>query len=196
MASHARCAESIYWGAARLTGIHRPIYNLATRFRNVGLFRGHVEGDRYFWGDLCRQQVKYCRNFIYPDINTLKQCPMMPYADPDRPFVNYWYASSAGHDVTAFVELIGEEYQDRLEAEGGACIVYTHFASGFSNAHGVDSQFRRLIERLSRKNGWFVPVATLLDYLLSQRSRAEITPRERRGLERRWLRYKLFSGTH
>ena len=56
---------------------------------------------------------------------------MMPYHDPDRPYVNAWFAASEGADVTAFNRCLSEEHQDRLEAEGGACIMYTHFASGF-----------------------------------------------------------------
>lgn len=196
MANHARCSESIYWGPARLTGIHRPIYNLATRFRNVGVFRGHVEGDPYFWGDLCREHITYCRNFVYPDINTLKSCPMMPYHDPARPFVNYWYASSAGHDLDAFLVLLSEESQDRLEREGGACIVYAHFASGFCEHGEVNARFRALMERLSRKNGWFVPVTTLLDHLRGGSGGRAITATERRRLERSWLRHKITTGTH
>ena len=55
-ANHSGNAESIYWGAARLTGKYALLYNVATRLRNRGRFRGHVPGDEHFWGDLCREQ--------------------------------------------------------------------------------------------------------------------------------------------
>ena len=131
MANHADCEEGIYWGNFRLSGMNEFIYNLLLRFRNNGHFRGHIKDDKYFWGDLCRDKIKYVRNFVYGDINTLKACPEMPYHDPDRPYVNQWYASSEGRTVKEYNRCISEQNVDRLQAEGGACIMYTHFARGF-----------------------------------------------------------------
>ena len=45
-----------------------------------------------------------------------------------------------------------------MEAEGGACIMYTHFASGFVHDGGLDPRFTELVTRLAGKNGSFVPV--------------------------------------
>ena len=84
--------------------------------------------------------------------------------------------------------------QDRLEEEGGACIMYTHFGNGFYQDGLLDNNFRRLMERLSQKNGWFVPVSTLLDYLREQRGEKVISPSERLLLECRWLIYKIGVG--
>ena len=52
-----------------------------------------------------------------------------------------------------------------------------------------------MIERLSRKNGWFVPVATLLDYLLAVNGPHAVSDAERGALERKWLWHKIRSGT-
>ncbi len=41
--------------------------------------------------------------------------------------------------------------------------------------------------RLSRMNGWFVPVYQLLDYLLEAKGLHTLTDAERTRLERRWL---------
>lgn len=188
--------EGIYWGDARLSGVHVPIYNLLTRFRERRRHRGHVPGDPFFWGDVCRQRIKYCRNFVFQDVNTLRACPMMPYHDPGRPFVNYWFASSDGKNGRRFKSCLREARQDQLEAEGGACIMYTHFATGFLVDGRIDAEFRRLVERLSRKNGWFVPAGELLDHLLAVRGHHDITRTERARLERKWLFEKLFIGTH
>ena len=54
MSNHTGCLESIYWGNARLTGINRLMYDLLTRFGRSNKFKGHVEGHRLFWGDVCR----------------------------------------------------------------------------------------------------------------------------------------------
>jgi hypothetical protein len=194
-ANHTGVEESMYWADARLTGWRRFVYNLLTRFRNYGKFRGQIEGDEYFWGDLCKARIKYFRNFVYRDINTLQCCPFMPYHDPLKPYVNYWFASSDGHDLNSFNRLLCESDQDRLE-EGGACIVYTHFASGFQREGKLDARFRQLMTRLSRKNGWFVPVATMLDHLLAQSSGHAISNGQRRRLELKWLLEKIRVGTN
>jgi len=194
-ANHTGVEESIYWGDARLTGWLKHVYNILTRFRRHGRFRGHIEGNEFFWGDLCKERIKYFRNFVFQDINTLKACPLMPYHDPLRPYVNYWFASSDGHQVGAFNRCLSESNQDRLEEEGGACVMYTHFAKGFSEGGKLEPRFRTLMERLSRKNGWFVPVAPLLNHLLAVGGPHVITSAQRQRLERKWLFEKIFSGT-
>jgi hypothetical protein len=194
LANHTGCEESIYWGADRVTGINRLVYHVLTRFGRRGLFRGHIEGDPLFWGDLCKANVNYVRNFTYPDINTLSACPQMPYHDPKRPYVNQWFASSEGANVGTYNACISEANQDRLEAEGGACIMYTHFASGFVRDGRLDRRFETLMRRLAAKNGWFVPVSTLLDVLTARNGATVITDRQRASLERRWLLSKVRVG--
>jgi len=195
MANHYFCDENIYFGPARLTGAHRFVYDLLTRFEKRTQFRGEIAGDPLFWGDLCKEKIRYVRNFVFRDINTLKMCPYMPYHDPLRPFVNLWFASSEGKDAPRFLATLSEANQDRLEAEGGACIMYTHFGLGFYEHGKLNPQFRRLMERLSHRDGWFVPVETLLDYLLSVRGPATLTAWQRGRLERRWLLHKIRYGT-
>ncbi len=194
LANHSGCLDSIYWGDARLDGASRLAYNLLTRGRRRGEFRGHREGDPLFWGDLCQSRVRYVRNFTYADIDTLASCPAMPYHDPHRPYVRAWFASSEGRDVDAFTACVSEQNQDRLEAAGSACIMYTHFASGFARDGTVDRRFRVLMERLAAKNGWFVPVSTLLDHIVAERGIAVMDAAERRGMEHRWLRSKIRVG--
>lgn len=50
------------------------------------------------------------------------------------------------------------------------------------------------MRRLSERNGWFVPVTELLDFLLEARGHHEITDRKRQRLERRWLAHKVRIG--
>ena len=193
-ANHSSNAESIYWGADRVTGLNRFVYNLMTRRRRVGVFRGHIEDDPLFWGDLCRDRVTYVRNFTFEDIDTLAACPQMPYHDPARPFVRRWFAGSEGSTVDVFNACIADENVDRLEAAGSACIMYTHFAAGFFRDGTLDPQFEALMTRLAQRNGWFVPVSQLLDHIEAQRGPQTITSRQRGRLERRWLASKLRVG--
>lgn len=194
MANHTGCRNCIYWGPHRLHGLNRAVYNLATRFRTRNQFHGHIESDETFWGDVCRERITYVRNFVYRDINTLRCCPLMPYHDPDMPYVNRWFASAEGAERRSFVECLSEANQDRLEDEGGACIMYTHFAFGFFDGRGLDARFASLMRRLGRKNGWFVSVSTLLDYLAAQGGGRSISRAERQRLERAWLAEKLRRG--
>lgn len=195
MANHSRCEENIYWGTERVSTWRRVIYDIATGFRNRGKYRGQVEGDPLFWGDLCREKIKYCRCFPFPEIDTLSLCPFMPYHDPLRPYVNYWFASAEGYDVGSYLGLISEQNQDSLEMEGGACIVYTHFASGFVRDGRLDMRFRGLMERMAQKKGWFVTTCELLDFLLERNGPHDITDYERRHLEQKWLWHKFRTGT-
>jgi hypothetical protein len=194
MANHYN-EDAIYWGPARLSGWRRSIYNLITLGRTRNRFFGQVEGHPSFWGDVCRNRIRYCRNFVYADINTLQANPWMPYSDPQRPYVRYWYSASEGHKAPAFLKTLADANQDRLEAEGGACIMYTHFGHGYVRGGRLTPEFRRTMERLAHKNGWFVPISELLDFLASTKGVTTLNNTIRGRMETRWLWEKLFRGT-
>jgi hypothetical protein len=195
MANHYN-EEAIYWGTARLTGAYRGLYNLMTLGRNDRKFFGHVEGDRHFWGDLCRARIRYCRNFVYSDINTLRMCPYMPYSDPLRPYVQQWFSATEGDKAPSFLRTLDDRNQDRLEEDRGACIMYTHFGHGYVQHGRLHPGFRRQMERLAKRGGWFVPVSTLLEHLAAAKKGPTIlTDIQREHLEQRWLWEKLFRGT-
>lgn len=190
MANHTGCNEGIYWGNSRLSGLQKGIYNVL-HFSRHNVHQGHVETSPLFWGDLCRQRIKYVRNFVFGDINTLRACPAMPYYDPARPYVNYWFAASEGPRIDSFNAILSEDNQEKLAREGGACILYTHFASGFLEIGKINNRFKVQMERLSKMNGWFVPARTLLDHILSTRGHHSISSSERNRLERKWLIHKI-----
>lgn len=193
MANHYN-EEAIYWGPARLSGIRRSIYRTVTRSRTDRHF-GQVEDNPYFWGDLCRDRILYCRNFVFLDLNTLRACPWMPYSDSNRKWVNRWFAASEGAQGPAFFRAVSERNQDRLEAQGGASILYTHFGHGFVSGGKLQPEFRRLMVRLSKKNGWFVPCSTILNHIVAQRGVVSLSDRLRSKLEWKWLGEKIFRGT-
>ncbi len=120
----------------------------------------------------------------------------MPYYDPERPFVKNWFAATDGANGDRFVEEICEANQDRLEEEGGACIMYTHFGSRFINDGRIHPLFQQRLERLSKKNGWFVPVTTLLDYLMKVKGEHILSDHERTILELSWLKDQIVRKIH
>ena len=121
--------------------------------------------------------------------------PWMPSSGPLRPSVRYWYSSSEGDHAPAFLSTLEDRHQDRLAEQGGAFIMYTHFGHGYVQEGSLNPQFRRTMERLARKNGWFTPMSELLDFLLKAKGPTTLTPAIRRKLETRWLLEKLLRGT-
>lgn len=189
-ANHAGNRDNLYWGAARFSTI-APFYRAMQAFRDGSQFEGHLQASQYFWGDLCQSRVDYVRNFVFREINLDRVNPHMPYKDPRRPFVNAWFSSSDGADAEAFCSLLSEANQDRLEAEAGVCIVYTHLACGFVQENRVLPRVSLLLRRLAAKSGWFVPVSTLLDFLREGRQTLSIPVAEIAAMERRWLADRL-----
>lgn len=194
--AHTGQREGMYWGDARLDGGPRLIYRLIHRLIRVDCaYEGHVAHSPYFWGDLCRDRITYVRNFAFRDINTLRHDPMMPYHDPRRPYVRYWFSSSHASTVRDFCELLSEPNQERLLRQHGACIAYVHFGYGFVEKGQLNPEFVRLVRRLAALPGWFVPASSLLDHL---RAEPGWQPRvDRHVLDRmqwRWLCWKFRYG--
>jgi len=183
--NHAGNTENLYWGSARFSTV-TPFYRAMTSLHRRH-FEGHIENSRYFWGDLCRQRIDYVRNLVFREINLERINPTMPYHDPRKPFVKMWFSSSDAHDCTAFCDLLNEANQDRLEEEHGICIAYTHFACGFVNGGVVHPRVEYLLRRLARKNGWFVPVSSMLDFMRQQHQTESISSAELEAMEREWL---------
>lgn len=189
--NHVGNLDNVYWYADRLVGVQASAYRAYNALLRGGraVSFGHQEGSRFFWGDICRERISFVRNFIFRDINTLRNDPWMPYHSARHPFVRAWFSASDGNHLRRFVDLISEENQDRLAEQGGACIVYTHFAFGFTQNGTVDSKFAALVQRLSRLPGYFVPVSDLLHYLKScNGNEGEVQPFEMRRLQSRWIR--------
>lgn len=190
MANHNSNLDNMYWGYARINNfLNRKFYMLLTKNKYKNDSFGHNESNDYFWGDICFEKIKYMRNFVFNDINTLKACPQMPYHDGRKPFVKYWFASSNGANVRFFNSCIAEKNQDRLIGENGACIMYTHFAAGFydNEVKSLNRRFKSLIGRIASKNGWFCTVSELLDYLLSMKIDNEIDSKNLNAIERKWV---------
>ena len=191
--NHECNRDNLYWGSTRFrsrlaTGIHRGLKRIRC-MDHEGF--GQDPSTPFFWGDLCQQHISYVRNLVFDDINLDGINACMPYHDSTKPWVNYWFSSCNGPEVRSFCQLISEANQDRLEDSGGVCIVYTHFALKFSESHGLDQEFARLLRRLSLKPGWFVPASELLDHLRGELAGETITKRELLSMDRCWLTERL-----
>jgi hypothetical protein len=163
--NHAAKRENLYWGNGR---IDQPLLKAVihrTAPRPPGYFQGHVEGSPFWWGDVCRQRLDYVLNLAFDDVNLTRINPSMPYHDPTRPLVRYWFSASDARDCSEFNQLLRPDRQDKLEREGGCCVVATHLSRGFVRNQQIERLARKRLESLAARDGWFVPVSKILDHL-------------------------------
>jgi hypothetical protein len=184
--NHVGQADALYWHDDRFDRPQRWLYSVYRRSKGEGLSFGHVPSSPFFWGDICRDHIRYVRNFVWNDINTLSADPLMPYHDPTRSYVRYWFSGTRASDVRSFCRVISEANQDRLAGERGACILYAHLGITF---YPFTAEFVRLIKRLSTLGGWFVPASTMLDWIGQQRGFADTSLRRREysAMQWRWM---------
>ncbi|UZJ41970.1 hypothetical protein OO006_02945 [Prosthecochloris sp. SCSIO W1101] len=164
--NHSYNKDNIYSGSKRFSF---PLnYVLKYLYSEYNGFSGEEENSLHFWGDYHKKYIKYSRNYEINDINTIKVNPYMPYLDAKcSKYSNYWFSSTFAPNQWIFNKIITKRSIDRLEKEGGICILYTHL--GYYTINGVvDFGFQKMIEYIgSKKNGWFEPVSTVLDYLMT-----------------------------
>jgi len=193
-ANHSENHENLYWGEHRLdVFLIKYLYRLYTK-KSEDYFSGHKVNSIYFWGDIAKEKITYVRNFTFNDINTIKMNRSMPYHDGKKPYVNYWFSSSDGNDVTKFNQLLSKKNLDKLQKEHGVCIVYTHFAYGFVKNGVLNSETEERLRDLASRNGYFVPVTELLDYIHQHRRvESNISFREKLRMQIIFLLEKIFN---
>lgn len=166
--NHVSNPDNLYWWSKRFEWPFSFFYELAYRLKRgtPPPEGGDAIDASCFWGDYASRDVTYVRNLTFASVDTLSRDPKMPYHDAKKPYVNYWFSSSDGHNVNLFNDLLSPMNLNKLERNGGGCIVYTHFASGFVESDGsLNSDFRKRVDDLAARDGWFVPCSELLDYL-------------------------------
>jgi hypothetical protein len=183
--NHANNLENVYWGAARFDD---PMVRfLVGRSPEVPIFRGHEPRSAHWWGDLCARHMLYGRNLTFDELNLRRINPTMPYRDPRRPLVRFWFSAADADNVDDFVALLAPERQARLEQEGGWCIVATHFGKGFVRDGRVDPRVEALLRQMARRDGWFPNVGELLDRLRQVNGERELPRREWIRMQWRWV---------
>lgn len=183
-ANHAFNRENLYWGADRF-----DVSLLGRLFgRAAGTppdhYQGHVEGSPWWWGDLCRQHVTYGRNLTFDTLNLALVNPSMPYHDPRRPLIPFWFSASDAETVREFNRLTAPHNVDRLARQRGFTVVATHLGKGFVRDGEVDPVTRRNLEHLAGAGGWYPTTGELLDWLRARRTRGSLPSGE-------WLRMQL-----
>ena len=186
-ANHGENRENLYWGPARFgSPILRYLVSLLGPHAQ-SYFCGEDPESPFFWGDLCQQEIDYVRNFTFSGLNVLTHNPEMPYRTSTTPWANAWFSTSDAADAEAFVETVTPQALDKLETEGGVCILSTHLGKGFSVNGRLDPRVDNILRDLAQRPGWFVPVSTLLDHLRGQNTPPVLTKATLFALEVRFL---------
>jgi hypothetical protein len=189
--NHGQNRENLYWGSRRFHSAPLRRLSRALGRHDGDAYEGEREGSPFFWGDVCRDVIQYVRNFTFDRLNVLAPDPAMPYHLATAPYVRYWFSTADAPDAEAFNRFLTRERIDRLEADGGVCIVSTHFGKRFLKDGRVNRETERVLEYLADKRGWFVPVSDVLDRLLGAGRGRTLAPAEVMRLELRFLAERL-----
>ncbi len=183
--NHADNPDNIYWGHKRFV----PPLSWLFRFIGHKGFSGEDPSSEHFWGDKHKAWITYTRNHVFNTINTLSCDPCMPYrAGRKNQYSNFWFSSSDGHTVEEFNALLTPTALDTLVQKKGACIVYTHLASGFLKENGeLDPVFRERVSDLAGRNGWFAPASEILDHLREKGNGRKASYKYLLNLDLKWL---------
>jgi hypothetical protein len=188
-ANHGFNRENLYWGAERFRTpwLRRLIERLGGGRERA--FEGEDPTSAYFWGDLCLERIEYVRGFTFAELDLLRADPRSPYRQSDTPYVRSWFSTADAPDAATFKRRVTRRAIDRLESDGGVCILSTHLGKGFANKGRLDLDVDAILTDISRRKGWFVPVTWVLDHLRAMpgRSDAPLSPLDRTRLELRFL---------
>jgi hypothetical protein len=172
--NHSYNKDNIYSGSKRFSF---PLNYLVKKlYKEYDNFSGEDPLSEYFWGDYHKKYIQFARNYEIDNINTFKMLPYMPFKEKlyDQ-YSNFWFGSTFAPNQWMFNYIVTNENIDKLEKEGGICILYTHL--GYYMQRGIiDNGFIRMIEYIgNKKNGWFVPVSNILDFLNQRKIEKNLT---------------------
>lgn len=180
--------ENLYWGNERLDQPLLKAVMHRTLPTPAGYFLGHDQNSPFWWGDVCLERVEYTLNLTFDDVNLMRINPSMPYHDPNRPYVRWWFSASDADSCSEFNQLLRPDRQERLERDGGCCIVATRLGQGFVRDGQIDRLARKRLESMAARAGWFMTVSTLLDYLRSGAAQMTIPLDEWDRMQWKWSR--------
>ena len=186
--NHGANRENLYWGSSRYRSwLARLAARFYSKLRANPRYSGEEPNSPFFWGDLCKEHIRFVRNYTFSDINVLNCDPHMPYRLPTTPYVQYWFSTSDAANVREFNRLVTTENLDRLGRENGVCIISTHLGKGFVRNGKVNPYTERMLRELSERGAWTAPVSEILTFLLEQNRGNELPPKQQLGLEYRHL---------
>ena len=158
---HAKNADNPYWQEKVVA--RGPLRALLAPYAGRHRCSGEDPVSPYFWGDLCRERVRYIRLFRTARVNTLAANPSLPYFEREKPFVGGWFTATK----RSFRDCTAEAALDALERDFGLCVLYQYLCRYADPARGaVKPAFREGAGRLrARRAIWVDTTSRILDRL-------------------------------
>ena len=184
--NHGNNFENIYWGKNRFS---ISVYKLLGEyvFYRGKKFEGENPQGQYFWGDICREKVKYVRSFTFSELNVFNVTSNPVYRLKQTPYVRNWFITSDAPDVNEFAALVNQRSLEKLIDEGGICLLSTHLGKGFCIDGSLDPRFRETMEYIAAQGGWYAPASTVLDAIKSSCQEGPLNGLQRLALETNFI---------
>lgn len=178
--NHGQNRENLFWGAARYRSW--PLHWVA-RLTERHRFEGERQDSPYYWADVANDRLAFIRSMAFTRLDGEDIPPGRPYRDPTRLSRPIFFNTADAPDCAAFNQLVTPSSLDALRARGGWAIVSTHLGKGFCHGGQVDATFRASMEYLATLGGWYVPVSTLLDFLVMRSGAPPLSSLQRLSME-------------
>ena len=159
---HAKNADNPYWQEKVVA--RGPLRWLVGAYARGHRCSGEDPASAYFWGDLCRERVRYIRLFRTRDPNTLAANPSMPYFEREKPYVRGWFAATK----RSFAAVTEDGVLASLERDWGLCVLYQYLyrwaepGTGHAGHPRARPEFVRGVERLAAHPRLWCDTATRL----------------------------------
>ena len=180
--------ESLYWGSDR---IDQPLLKAVAQRAAptpIGYYLGHVDESAFWWGDVCRQHIDYVLNLTFEEVNVRRINPGLPYHDPLRPWVRWWFSATEVDNGGEFNQLLRPDRLERLVREAGCCIISTKLARGYLRDPQGERLTRRRVDSLVKAGGWFATASALLDHYRAHGAGEVLSESEWDNMQRRFTR--------
>ncbi len=163
--NHGQNKENLFWGDKRYDSGFIRWFVRQLNPKSTGQYVGDDEQSDYFWLDFASQYFDYMRSFTYQSLLYAEKNIGAPYKKENQRWNGCFFATADAPTVYDFNRLVNERDIDKLAKRNGYAIVSTHFGKGFYSDGVLNKKFKRVVDVLVDKGGWFVPVSALLDYI-------------------------------
>jgi hypothetical protein len=156
---HSKNAENLYWDEKC---VNARFFSAMLRLYTKNKCFGEIEGSKFFWGDICKDKIRFIRLFRTRQVNTLAFNPSMPYHDANKPYVNYWFSATKGY----LARLLEPYAIDCVCRENGASILYQYLHKYVNDKGEIDPLVKTALERIAADSRiFFRPVSVILERL-------------------------------
>ena len=157
---HAKNADNPYWQEKVVA--RGPLRWMLSAYAGSHRCSGEDPASPYFWGDLCRERVRYIRLFRTRDPDTLAQNPSMPYFEREKPYVRGWFSATK----RSFRFVTQDDVLGDLERSWGLCMLYQYMHRWTDSGGGAHPDLVAGARRLAAHPAIWCDTATrLLDRL-------------------------------